>query len=76
MYPLFFNNTGLLNLDFAPATHDYSPTDMSMCNTVEEVNDPYDLVKPGLAPYEVKDIADKISDKLIKLVEKQLYAAG
>jgi len=76
MYPLFFNNSQLLNLDFAPPAHDYSPTDALICSSLEEASDPYDLVKPGLLPHEVKDVAEKISDKLIELVAKQLRASG
>jgi hypothetical protein len=40
----------------------------------EIVDEPYELEKPTLSEYEIREIADKISSKLVKLVEEQLMA--
>lgn len=67
----------MLNARFTNKSYSYNhdfllPHDEKIDGKAEKSEHPYEVVKPETATIEIKLIADKISEKLVKLVEQQL----
>lgn len=67
----------MLNTKFSTKSYSYNhdfllPTEEIVEVTIEKTEHPYEVIKHETATIEIKLIADKISEKLVKLVEQQL----
>lgn len=67
----------MLNTRFSTKSYSYNHDFLLPNEEIIEVNaekseHPYEVVKPEITTIEIKLIADKISEKLVKLVEQQL----
>jgi hypothetical protein len=71
----FYSPTNPLSIDNY-GIEPYSEDNAAIVKGTEEIEDACnDFLRPELNQYEIKVLADKISDKLVEIVQKQLATA-
>lgn len=73
MYHLLLNNNNNSMSDHFGNSENMKKTTIKCSHDEEAMNEPFEVSRSGFSPSEINAIADQISTKLIKIVEKQLH---
>jgi hypothetical protein len=73
MFPYLLNSKAF-SLDAGVAERTHIQLDGVKCVNAFEMHDPYDIPRSGLSTHQIETLANKISDELIVIVEKQLQS--
>ncbi len=73
MFPYLLNSKGF-SLDPGEVERTHIQLDGVKCVNTFDMHDPYEIPRSGLSSHQIETLANKISDELIVIVEKQLQS--